>query len=496
MSKKKALYIDIDGTLARFHDADKMFIEAMWTPGFYVNLKPFESLVAAVKQFKERNPDVEVFVLSAVLDTDPPFIVGEKNEWLDKYLPEIDKEHRIFTRAGEDKSNYINMNDYDCSILDDYNKNLYEFEAAGGTAIKFHNDINHRGLGEFGGSKGNMWQGAIVHHNDAPGTICRMLEKHIGLSKELADFIIEDDVLVEYIGTDETVKIPNGIREIGINAFENNPHVKHVQFPDSLEIISSGAFGGVDLHELNLPEGLKIIEKNAFVGCNFLEQVKIPSSVTFLHNEAFNICERLKNINIDAANDKYFSVAGIVYEHDKDTYVLPDIIRCPTGKSGEIVIAGDIDKIAPQAFMNCTHISEVKLPNTLYSIAEGAFCGCTGLEKIVLPDSTTRIYDNVFAVCTNLKKIGLPDNILSMGHGIFDGCRNLSMVAISDEALVNYCERFNLLEEVYMTPCYESLKERYETLTKGQSIDNLIKDANVRCGKADTLETSVEIDID
>ena len=34
---KKAVYIDMDGTLARFHDADKIFIEAMWTPGVYGN---------------------------------------------------------------------------------------------------------------------------------------------------------------------------------------------------------------------------------------------------------------------------------------------------------------------------------------------------------------------------------------------------------------------------------------------------------------------------
>lgn len=63
---KKTLFIDIDGTLARFHDADKTFIEAMWTPGFYISLKPFENLVAAVKLFIKENPDVEVFILSAL----------------------------------------------------------------------------------------------------------------------------------------------------------------------------------------------------------------------------------------------------------------------------------------------------------------------------------------------------------------------------------------------------------------------------------------------
>ena len=182
---QKALFVDIDGTLARFHDADKAFIEAMWTPGFYISLKPFENLVAAIKLFIEKNPAVEVYVLSAVLDTEPPFVVDEKNKWLDIFLPEIDREHRIFTRAGDDKSSYLNMKDRECYLLDDYNKNLYEFEYAGGRGIKFHNDVNHRGLGAFGGSKGNLWQGDIVHFSDSPAKICADLEMSISRGKSI-----------------------------------------------------------------------------------------------------------------------------------------------------------------------------------------------------------------------------------------------------------------------------------------------------------------------
>lgn len=184
---QKALYIDIDGTLARFHDADKAFIEAMWTPGFYISLKPFENLVAAIKLFIKDNPDVEVYVLSAVLDTEPPFVVDEKNQWLDIFLPEIDREHRIFTRAGEDKSSYLDMKGKECYLLDDYNKNLYEFVHAGGRGIKFHNNVNHRGLGAFGGSKGNLWQGDIVHFSDNPVWICKDLEKVVCKEKIIGE---------------------------------------------------------------------------------------------------------------------------------------------------------------------------------------------------------------------------------------------------------------------------------------------------------------------
>lgn len=186
---QKTLFVDIDGTLARFHDADEAFIEAMWTPGFYISLKPFENLVAAIKQFIEKNPDVKVYVLSAVLDTEPPFVVDEKNKWLDIFIPEIEREHRIFTRAGDDKSTYLDMQGRDCYLLDDYNKNLYEFEYAGGRGIKFHYDVNHRGLGAFGGSKGSLWQGDIVHFSDNPAKTCSDLQNCISKSKSINDKI-------------------------------------------------------------------------------------------------------------------------------------------------------------------------------------------------------------------------------------------------------------------------------------------------------------------
>lgn len=181
---KKRLFLDMDGTLARFHDVDKTYIEAMWQQGFYVDLKPFENMVAAVKVFIREHPEVDVYILSAVLDTDPPFVVDEKNAWIDKYLPEVPAERRIFTRAGHNKADYIGgicTGDY---LLDDYNKNLHEFKAAGANAIKFRNDINHQGKGAYGGEKGALWSGAMVSYDAAPEEIAKQLAEIVVIDRE------------------------------------------------------------------------------------------------------------------------------------------------------------------------------------------------------------------------------------------------------------------------------------------------------------------------
>lgn len=200
MSKK--LYVDMDGTLARFHDADKTFIEAMWQQDFYIGLKPFQSLVGGLQLFMERNKDIEVHILSALLDTHPPFVESEKRQWLYENLPEIEDARMIFTKAGDDKSAYLNINE-DSFLLDDYNKNLSDWQNSGGTAIKFHNDINHKGLGAYGGEKGPLWQGTIIDYNDAYGNICWCLEEIMKTSPIDKDYLnIGDTIETEVEFTD------------------------------------------------------------------------------------------------------------------------------------------------------------------------------------------------------------------------------------------------------------------------------------------------------
>ena len=97
------LFVDMDGTLARFHD-EVQYLERMFEKGFFLNLKPFEDAVKAVNRLAESaGEDDEVFILSATIDGEPPYCLDEKNQWLDRYCPNIDSEHRIFTHAGVPK---------------------------------------------------------------------------------------------------------------------------------------------------------------------------------------------------------------------------------------------------------------------------------------------------------------------------------------------------------------------------------------------------------
>lgn len=185
MTDKIRIFVDMDGTIARFHD-ENLYLERMFEKGFFSGLKPFDNAVEAIKHIIDNHPNADVYVLSATITT--PYCLAEKNAWLDKYLPNIDKEHRIFVENlstakslcvpgsymyKDDNGKYHNKIFKNDILIDDYNKNLEEWERDGGTAIKAKNNINHKGL------HGELWKGDLIDITDTAESIVERLTEII-----------------------------------------------------------------------------------------------------------------------------------------------------------------------------------------------------------------------------------------------------------------------------------------------------------------------------
>ena len=137
--KTKRLFVDMDGTLAEFKTVDTL--ERLYEPHYFERLKPNENVVAAIKDITINHPEIEVYILSAVL-SDSKYALYEKKAWLKEYLPEIPDERCIFPPCGSDKKDYIpdgiRNDDY---LLDDYSLNLNAWEPPA-RGIKLLNGIN------------------------------------------------------------------------------------------------------------------------------------------------------------------------------------------------------------------------------------------------------------------------------------------------------------------------------------------------------------------
>lgn len=139
MNKEQHIYIDMDGTLAQWQWVGP---DTFCKKGYYSSLPLNETMVDATKELIKQGATVKI--LSAVLQDNHS--KDDKNEWLDKHLPEIPYENRIFVPYGECKDDYVEHSENDI-LVDDYNPNLDEWE---GIPIKFCNGINNRS-GEWKG---------------------------------------------------------------------------------------------------------------------------------------------------------------------------------------------------------------------------------------------------------------------------------------------------------------------------------------------------------
>lgn len=165
---KTRLFVDMDGTLAAFQSVNKL--ETLYEKGYFEHLPPMPNMLEAVRELVLHHPELDVHILSSYL-ADSPYALTEKNAWLDKYLPEVPAEKRIFPPCGRDKKDFVpdGIKNTDV-LLDDYSKNLHSWEPPG-MGIKVRNGIN--------GTRGT-WRAAAISCLSAPQELAMEIAKYIG----------------------------------------------------------------------------------------------------------------------------------------------------------------------------------------------------------------------------------------------------------------------------------------------------------------------------
>ena len=111
--------------------------------------------------------------------------------------------------------------------------------------------------------------------------------------RQEGDFLMDGSTLVRYIGQSEYVRVPDGVINIGAEAF-HNARVVSVELPDSVTEIREGAFSGCEhLERVRLSTRLLVIRKNAFQSCISLSDIALPASLQEIDKAAFSACPEL-----------------------------------------------------------------------------------------------------------------------------------------------------------------------------------------------------------
>ena len=110
-------------------------------------------------------------------------------------------------------------------------------------------------------------------------------------------FDIEKGVLYSYSGTESSVAIPRGVKQIGDFAFANCTALKSVSIPSSVREIGGSAFlNCTALESIILPKRVTSIGDGTFMGCTALKSVTIPGRVTEIKDMAFAGCTALTSV--------------------------------------------------------------------------------------------------------------------------------------------------------------------------------------------------------
>lgn len=264
----------------------------------------------------------------------------------------------------------------------------------------------------------------------------------------------------------DSITFPNGLLGIGECAFHfTRGRVQELIIPDSVIYVGKAAFHRMsNLKKAVLGTGLTTMAELMFAGCDELEDLIIPPTVTIIDNSALEYCPLKKVVipsnvkeigknpfcgikELENLSENFIFEEDILYSRDrkeivlcntkKKEFVVPDgvqVIRSfafNDSKAESVILPETIKEIGKEAFCR-SKIRTIKLPQGIKAIGEDAF-SLSDLESIDLPDGIIRIEKQAFMWCENLKIIHFPKSLEVIGDQAFYLCRELTNVKLPEK---------------------------------------------------------------
>lgn len=191
------------------------------------------------------------------------------------------------------------------------------------------------------------------------------------------------------------------------------------------------------------------------------ETITLPASIEYISSDnPFSVCDSLTAVIVDSSNENYIAEDGVLFTKDKSKLVcypqkktgssysipegvsvlgeasiyntqlseitfpstLTEIQYYALGNNSKLTSADlsktSVSSIGLYAFTDCSSLSNVLLPDSLYEIAGAAFSRCKALNEITLPKNLGMIGQYAF-IDTGLSKITVPDSVSEIGYSAF-----------------------------------------------------------------------------
>ncbi len=171
-----------------------------------------------------------------------------------------------------------------------------------------------------------------------------------------------------------------------------------------------------------IPEGIKSLGMLAFENRTNLKSINIPASLVDICGNHFIGCVALKSITVDEKNPIYDSRNNCNAIIRKKNNSL--ISGC-----ANTIIPNDVESIATSAFEGCKMLTHIEIPDNVKDIGSDAFAECTNLKEFSFPRKI-KIIHSVFRNCDSLETIFLPREVTKIDCEFKYSCKNLKRIVI------------------------------------------------------------------
>lgn len=166
----------------------------------------------------------------------------------------------------------------------------------------------------------------------------------------------------------------------------------------TVEAIGDGFVRSSSVKEVVLPETIKVIGYNAFEDCTSLKTLNIPASVETIERYAFSCCPALTDFTCSAKNKNYTIEDGVLYNKNKTT-----VVAVPAAQYA--YFAPTVINMEDHAIDGNSNIKTIRFPEGMTSIGYGSVGFCSNLTTVIIPASITFIDDYAFYADNSLKNV-------------------------------------------------------------------------------------------
>ncbi len=243
------------------------------------------------------------------------------------------------------------------------------------------------------------------------------------------------------------------VTAIAVSAFVNCKGIKNITIPENVRSIGISAFEGCSsLEKINIPASVNKIGHSVFAVCSSLEKITVSADNKYFVSDENGILfnkDKTKLISYPAGNKKTEYVIPMCVEEIEraafrgQKYLEEIIWKNGNVKLGVSAFSGcenlvrvdvpeGVTVLMDWAFNSCSSLKDVKLPESLETIGCGVFNFCVSLESIELPSNLKFINDNAFKECVSLKSVDIPNGVTEIFPRAFEKCYSLESVKIPD----------------------------------------------------------------